>query len=206
MKTKYDNNPLFILRSLLQEYINNGITGDNPDAIIDKILLCNGYTFSENKKSNTVELYDDFYLYFISGASHGDERFYDYISLYGSKYLIIPLDYFDNINKERTNYDDDNMSIEDRAKYMMGLSNEFSALKTIVEFFISVSECNIKVLSNTIQGDIYIHASSYIAGVILLMSKCGLEENDTYGNSIPYEKIIDTLSTKELSFILMGIK
>lgn len=197
MKTKYDNNPLYILKTKLQYYIHYGVRNDNPDAVIDAILLNNHYTFSENKKSDTVELFDGFYIYFISGASNEDCNFYDYVSAYGSKYLIILLDYFNIVNDSRSESSTDNI---------LGLSNQFSALKTIVEIFISLIEPNIKTLGGTIQGNIYVHAGSYIAGAILASSRCELKENDTYGNSIPYDKIIETISSKDLNYVLMGIK
>ena len=202
MKTKYDNNPLYILKTKLQYYIHYGVINDNPDAVIDAILLNNHYTFSENKKSDTVELFDGFYIYFVSGASNEDCNFYDYVSAYGSKYLIILLDYFDIVNKNRNEGNDYVYSWNN----ILGLSNQFSALNTIVEVFISLIEPYIKILTGTIQGNIYVHAGSYIAGAILASSKCGFEESDIYGNSIPYDKIIETISSKNLQYVLMGIE
>ena len=114
----------------------------------------------------------------------------------------IAFSYFDIVNKNRNEGNDYVYSINN----ILGLSNQFSALKTIVEVFISLIEPNIKILTGTIQGNIYVHAGSYIAGAILASSKCGFEESDIYGNSIPYDKIIETISSKNLQYVLMGIE
>ena len=195
MKAILEDNPLYKLYNILNYCIcniNNYEFDKESDEIIDLILQGNKYKFEDNYKTKTLELYNGFYLYLVLGINHEDEKNYDFIDIYGSKYLIIFLDTFKYLSKENP-YDE-----------ILGNSIQFNAIKSIIEFYISITT-NVNRLAGTIQADTYYVAPSVIAAAIL-DNVFGLTENDVEGNNLNYEYLRKVLSTKNgVEYTLLGI-
>lgn len=192
MKTILDSNPL----NDLYEYMNDIICNkdykydEKSDELLDYILSSNNYIFNIGYKTKTIELYSGFYIYFIKGCYHTDLRSYDYINIYNTSYLIIPIDQYLNINNK--DYDK-----------ILGHSVQFNSIKNIIEFFISVTCGNINKYINTIQADIINLAPSIIAACII-NNKCGLLEIDVDGNNIDYNYLMNIIYNEGLMKALMG--
>lgn len=208
MKIKYDYNPLMRLYAVLDDAIYNlvyNIAGfDNKtDDVIDSILKYNNCAFSDTVNSITIEIVNDTYLYLLYGVKGNEfNEVFDYVDIYGSKYIIIFMDYFKNIKREKMSEPTGNYSVEEKLEYMMGNSSEFDAICNIVSFFISLIS-DVKPNPRSVQEKINSTAPVMIASFILNKYK-PLEQNDCESSVIPYENIIEMLGM-DLNNILLGL-
>ena len=208
MHVKYDTNPLLILNNELQRRIYDFVIKDEfedaekIDDIIKRMLEYNSVAFADKIKAKIYFLYDNIYLYFVSGAKGNDyNQVYDYVDVYGSSYIIIFLDYFKGINTESIS-EPDNTSIENKLSYMMGNSIYFDAICNIVNFFIKLTS-RVKPNPGSIQDKINSTAPTMIAAYILNKFK-PLEENDCESSIIPYNRILE-LGNVPITKLLTGI-
>ena len=208
MHVKYDANPLLILNDELQRRIYDFVIKDEfedaekIDDVIKRMLEYNSVAFTDNTKAKIYFLYDNIYLYFVSGAKGNDyNQVYDYVDVYGSSYIIIFLDYFKGINIESIS-EPDNTSIENKLSYMMGNSIYFDAICNIVTFYIAIIS-KVKPNPGSIQDKINSTAPTMIAANIINSIR-ELSENDCEDSIIPYSRIIELLQIP-ISNILLGL-
>ena len=208
MHVKYDANPLLILNNELQRRIYDFVIKDEfedaekIDDIIKRMLEYNSVAFADKIKAKIYFLYDNIYLYFVSGAKGNDyNQVYDYVDVYGSSYIIIFLDYFKGINTESIS-EPDNTSIENKLSYMMGNSIYFDAICNIVTFYIAIIS-KVKPNPGSIQDKINSTAPTMIAANIINSIR-ELSENDCEDSIIPYSRIIELLQIP-ISNILLGL-
>lgn len=208
MHVKYDANPLLILNNELQRRIYDFVIKDEfedaekIDDIIKRMLEYNSVAFADKIKAKIYFLYDNIYLYFISGAKGNDyNQVYDYVDVYGSSYIIIFLDYFKGINTESIS-EPDNTSIENKLSYMMGNSIYFDAICNIVTFYITIIS-KVKPNPGSIQDKINSTAPTMIAANIINSIR-KLSENDCEDSIIPYTRIVELMQIP-ISSILTGL-
>ena len=208
MHVKYDANPLLILNNELQRRIYDFVIKDEfedaekIDDIIKRMLEYNSVAFADKIKAKIYFLYDNIYLYFVSGAKGNDyNQVYDYVDVYGSSYIIIFLDYFKGINTESIS-EPDNTSIENKLSYIMGNSIYFDAICNIVTFYIAIIS-KVKPNPGSIQDKINSTAPTMIAANIINSIR-ELSENDCEDSIIPYSRIIELLQIP-ISNILLGL-
>lgn len=208
MHVKYDANPLLILNNELQRRIYDFVIKDEfedaekIDDIIKRMLEYNSVAFADKIKAKIYFLYDNIYLYFISGAKGNDyNQVYDYVDVYGSSYIIIFLDYFKGINTESIS-EPDNTSIENKLSYMMGNSIYFDAICNIVTFYIAIIS-KVKPNPGSIQDKINSTAPTMIAANIINSIR-KLSENDCEDSIIPYTRIVELMQIP-ISSILTGL-
>ena len=208
MHVKYDTNPLLILNNELQRRIYDFVIKDEfedaekIDDIIKRMLEYNSVAFADKIKAKIYFLYDNIYLYFVSGAKGNDyNQVYDYVDVYGSSYIIIFLDYFKGINTESIS-EPDNTSIENKLSYMMGNSIYFDAICNIVTFYIAIIS-KVKPNPGSIQDKINSTAPTMIAANIINSIR-ELSENDCEDSIIPYTRIIELMQIP-ISNILLGL-
>ena len=208
MHVKYDANPLLILNNELQRRIYDFVIKDEfedaekIDDIIKRMLEYNSVAFADKIKAKIHFLYDNIYLYFISGAKGNDyNQVYDYVDVYGSSYIIIFLDYFKGINTESIS-EPDNTSIENKLSYMMGNSIYFDAICNIVTFYIAIIS-KVKPNPGSIQDKINSTAPTMIAANIINSIR-KLSENDCEDSIIPYTRIVELMQIP-ISSILTGL-
>ena len=208
MHVKYDANPLLILNNELQRRIYDFVIKDEfedaekIDDIIKRMLEYNSVAFADKIKAKIYFLYDNIYLYFVSGAKGNDyNQVYDYVDVYGSSYIIIFLDYFKGINTESIS-EPDNTSIENKLSYMMGNSIYFDAICNIVTFYIAIIS-KVKPNPGSIQDKINSTAPTMIAANIINSIR-KLSENDCEDSIIPYTRIVELLQIP-ISNILLGL-
>ena len=208
MHVKYDTNPLLILNNELQRRIYDFVIKDEfedaekIDDIIKRMLEYNSVAFADKIKAKIYFLYDNIYLYFVSGAKGNDyNQVYDYVDVYGSSYIIIFLDYFKGINTESIS-EPDNTSIENKLSYMMGNSIYFYAICNIVTFYIAIIS-KVKPNPGSIQDKINSTAPTMIAANIINSIR-ELSENDCEDSIIPYTRIVELMQIP-ISNILLGL-
>ena len=208
MHVKYDANPLLILNDELQRRIYDFVIKDEfedaekIDDVIKRMLEYNSVAFADNIKAKIYFLYDNIYLYFVSGAKGNDyNQVYDYVDVYGSSYIIIFLDYFKGMNTESIS-EPDNTSIENKLSYMMGNSIYFDAICNIVTFYIAIIS-KVKPNPGSIQDKINSTAPTMIAANIINSIR-ELSENDCEDSIIPYTRIIELMQIP-ISNILLGL-
>ena len=208
MHVKYDANPLLILNNELQRRIYDFVIKDKfedaekIDDIIKRMLEYNSVAFADKIKAKIYFLYDNIYLYFVSGAKGNDyNQVYDYVDVHGSSYIIIFLDYFKGMKTKRIP-EPDNTSIENKLSYMMGNSIYFDAICNIVTFYIAIIS-KVKPNPGAIQDKINSTAPTMIAANIINSIR-ELSENDCEDSIIPYSRIIELLQIP-ISNILLGL-
>ena len=208
MHVKYDANPLLIVNNELQRRIYDFVIKDEfedaekIDDIIKRMLEYNSVAFADKIKAKIYFLYDNIYLYFVSGAKGNDyNQVYDYVDVYGSSYIIIFLDYFKGINTESIS-EPDNTSIENKLSYMMGNSIYFDAICNIVTFYIAIIS-KVKPNPGSIQDKINSTAPTMIAANIINSIR-KLSENDCEDSIIPYTRIVELMQIP-ISNILLGL-
>lgn len=215
MNAKFDEEPLVDLYKTLREHFRNNIYHDaelnynSIDSIIRLILSNNGCGFvNDYVPACEVRIIDDYYIYFIKDAKANDaNEFYDYIEFMGSKYLVIFLDYFDNI-KTKEYINELSMitekTIEDTMNELMGNSVYFDAIRKIVDIFISTittPAIRTNILAASAAANKYRWAGVIIAADIINEFN-PITENDISG--LPFDKVLDLIS-KNIGLTLNGI-
>lgn len=137
MTGKQDTNILFKFYYMLKDAIINNlsiepyISYDKIDDILKLILMNNGCKASTDNNIS-CKIYnlipDEYNICFIKGMIGNDaNEYYDYVVFDDMKYLIVFIDYFNNMITRDSEYDP-NTDI-------MGNSIYYDALKNIVEIF-----------------------------------------------------------------------
>ena len=212
MKAKYGTDPLINIYNCLNEelkcyldFVHNpkyGLKYKIIDDVIKLILQNNDCKFSSYVLAKEVTISDDYYLYLVSGAKGNDTlEFYDYIELYGSKYLVVFLDYFKDM-KPKPKYD--NMeSIESIAGSLMGNYNYTEAIKKIVEVYIETSECCSSIAASSASYRYYT-APIYLSAKVI-DNLVGLQESDIGNTLLNFDSIVNTLSNNSIEAVLLGL-
>lgn len=150
---------------------------------------------------------NELYLYFIIGASANQEnQFVDCISICGTTYVIVFLDYFKTLLTERIT--EGNNNIDDISKINFGNSNYYNALVYITSIICEILKpCNI-ITSSLAAGDLYRTAPSIISARII-NSILPIEPVDIeYDSVVPFEqlKYFSNCGLGIFSARLLGIK
>ena len=207
MLCKYSSNPLFKVYNALNTNIHALIYNetvnydDKPSSVIDALLKYNYCGYSEEVKSITNEIIkDDTYLYLIYGVKGNENaEVFDYVNIYGSKYIIVFMDYFTNIKTEPPK---ESLNIGDVLDNQLGNSVYFNAICSIVEFAIQIID-NVKPVPGSIQQKINSTAPTMIAANIINDIR-SLEEADTDGSIINHQTILNLLN-ENIGDILVGL-
>lgn len=203
MKCKYETDPLYNLYCQLKlALVDKNITYDEaPDDIINAILGNNGCAFNDSVKSSTIELMSDTYLYLLYGAKNNEyNEVYEYINVFGSRYIIVFMDYINGSLKHYDNIKSNNMTIEEEAVYMMGNSTAFNSICNIVEFFMRLIYGQKPNSGSVQQKQLSIVPSIIAASIVNEINP--LQENDCDGSILPYEVIMEYLNQPILNIIL----
>ena len=206
MKMYLDTNPLYELYEILNNEFQyckrnckiQGFPFNNlvqPESLITLMLKNNGCPFDKIFGWRVKELksYPNYRVVFFYGAmGNAKNEFYDYIEVYGTKYLIIFMDFFADIEAEPTP--------------IVGRSTYFAALMKIVEVFLSTTTSMAEIvgaLGTTCAAQNYRFAGLFIAAKILL-DLVGLNEDDI--ELMPYDELMKFLKNISIKVLLMGIK
>ena len=175
----------------------NSIDDDN---ILKLLMLNNGCGIAENPVFHyytftTIKEYRILCLY--ACKANDVNKFFDYTEFFGTKYLLIFMDYFIDIDKPLETDDD----------IFLGRSKYFDAIRQIVDVFLATTtnyaEINSSILSTTILGNAYRFAGAFIAAK-LIQDICGeITDND---QEIMKLEDLQEMLTYPLSLLLNGIK
>jgi hypothetical protein len=120
-------------------------------------------------------------------------NYYDYIEFFGTKYLIIFMDYFENFFKPEQ-------------PEIIGRSVYFDAIKKIVDVFISTTTSAAELmgsLSTTAASNMYRFAGVFIASLII-DELVGLNEDDV--SIIAYNDLKYMITNISPQLLLLGVK
>ena len=204
-----DENPLLEVYEVLRNAINKDSKITKYDIsnepILKVILENNGCGFRENCKYSQVFLKNtkDYGIYFLyDAAANKANDFYDYIEFFGMKYLIVFMDYFNDLFSDKKSEDE----IENNLNEWIGNSVYVDAIKKIVDVYISTSTSAAELmgsLSSTAASSSYRFAGIFIAAKII-DELVGLTENDV--DTINYKDLRRMLDEIPFQLLLLGIK
>lgn len=202
MHCKYYDNPLYnVYLSLYNRMCTDLDYKNEKDDIIDLMLKYNGCAFADNDTANVSEICDDIYLYASYGTSGNENNeVFNYVSVYGTKYIIIHMDYFKNIKTNPSSKEP--LTIEETIANQMGNSIQFNGICSIVEFIIKVLD-PVKPNPGSIQEKINSIAPTMIAAKIISYFR-PLEENDIDGSILTLSQINELLE-KPIVDLLLGL-
>jgi hypothetical protein len=208
MVTSTEKMPLFELYEVILEefkwFKNNKneawfpYTGKdiNDEAVMKLMLENNGCAFTDKSiiHLSTLESTPNYVLGFMWDAKANlVNNYYDYIEFFGTKYLIIFMDYFENFfNPEQPE--------------IIGRSVYFDAIKKIVDVFISTTTSAAELmgsLSTTAASNMYRFAGVFIASLII-DELVGLNEDDV--SMIAYDDLKDMITNISPQLLLLGVK
>lgn len=138
MKTRLDYDPIIntynILYDILTRYHVKGIEfKENIDSLLFKILVSNSCPTSVNSIPKTMSfdvMNDELKIVFVEGMlGNATSEYMDFIDIFGTKYIIIFIDYFDGIKDGKTN---------DEIEDVIGNFNYITAIAYIVRFIINL--------------------------------------------------------------------
>ena len=168
----------------------------NDEAVMKLILENNGCAFTDK---STIRIFSmgsvpNYILGFMWDAKANEvNNYYDYIEFFGTKYLIIFMDYFENFFKSEQ-------------PKIIGRSVYFDAIKKIVDVFISTTTSAAELmgsLSTTAASNMYRFAGVFIASLII-DELVGLNEDDV--SMIAYNDLKDMITNISPQLLLLGVK
>ena len=168
----------------------------NDEALMKLILENNGWAFTDKSiiHLSTLESTPNYVLGFMWDAKANlVNNYYDYIEFFGTKYLIIFMDYFENFFKSEQ-------------PKIIGRSVYFDAIKKIVDVFISTTTSAAELmgsLSTTAASNMYRFAGVFIASLII-DELVGLNEDDV--SMIAYNDLKDMITNISPQLLLLGVK
>jgi hypothetical protein len=160
------------------------------------ILGNNGCVFTDKSiiQLSTLKSTPNYVLGFMWDAQgNAVNNYYDYIEFFGTKYLIIFMDYFENFFKPEQ-------------PEIIGRSVYFDAIKKIVDVFISTTTSAAELmgsLSTTAASNMYRFAGVFIASLII-DELVGLNEDDV--SMIAYNDLKDMITNISPQLLLLGVK
>ena len=168
----------------------------NDEAVMKLMLENNGCAFTDKSiiHLSTLKSTPNYILGFIWDAKANEvNNYYDYIEFFGTKYLIIFMDYFENFFKPEQ-------------PEIIGRSVYFDAIKKIVDVFISTTTSAAELmgsLSTTAASNMYRFAGVFIASLII-DELVGLNEDDV--SMIAYNDLKDMITNISPQLLLLGVK
>lgn len=168
----------------------------NDEAVMKLILGNNGCVFTDKSiiQLSTLKSTPNYVLGFMWDAQgNAVNNYYDYIEFFGTKYLIIFMDYFENFFKSEQ-------------PKIIGRSVYFDAIKKIVDVFISTTTSAAELmgsLSTTAASNMYRFAGVFIASLII-DELVGLNEDDV--SMIAYNDLKDMITNISPQLLLLGVK
>ena len=168
----------------------------NDEAVMKLILENNGCAFTDKSFIHlaTLKSVPNYVLGFMWDAQgNAVNNYYDYIEFFGTKYLIIFMDYFENFFKPEQ-------------PEIIGRSVYFDAIKKIVDVFISTTTSAAELmgsLSTTAASNMYRFAGVFIASLII-DELVGLNEDDA--SMIAYNDLKDMITNISPQLLLLGVK
>lgn len=168
----------------------------NDEAVMKLILGNNGCVFTDKSiiQLSTLKSTPNYVLGFMWDAQgNAVNNYYDYIEFFGTKYLIIFMDYFENFFKSEQ-------------PKIIGRSVYFDAIKKIVDVFISTTTSAAELmgsLSTTAASNMYRFAGVFIASLII-DELVGLNEDDV--SMIAYDDLKGMIANISPQLLLLGVK
>ena len=168
----------------------------NDEAVMKLMLENNGCAFTDKSiiHLSTLESTPNYVLGFMWDAKANlVNNYYDYIEFFGTKYLIIFMDYFENFFKPEQ-------------PKIIGRSVYFDAIKKIVDVFISTTTSAAELmgsLSTTAASNMYRFAGVFIASLII-DELVGLNEDDV--SMIAYDDLKGMITNISPQLLLLGVK
>ena len=168
----------------------------NDEAVMKLILENNGCAFKDKSivHLSTLKSTPNYRVGFMLDAKANEvNNYYDYIEFFGTKYLIIFMDYFENFFKSEQ-------------PKIIGRSVYFDAIKKIVDVFISTTTSAAELmgsLSTTAASNMYRFAGVFIASLII-DELVGLNEDDV--SMIAYDDLKDMITNISPQLLLLGVK
>lgn len=209
MVTSTETMPLFelyeVILSEFKWFKNNkdeawfpyiGRTMNTDESVMKLILENNGCAFTDKSiiHLSTLKSTPNYVLGFMWDARANEvNNYYDYIEFFGTKYLIIFMDYFENFFKSEQ-------------PKILGRSVYFDAIKKIVDVFISTTTSAAELmgsLSTTAASNMYRFAGVFIASLII-DELVGLNEDDV--SMIAYNDLKDMITNISPQLLLLGVK
>lgn len=209
MVTSTETMPLFelyeVILSEFKWFKNNkdeawfpyiGRTMNTDESVMKLILENNGCAFTDKSiiHLSTLKSTPNYVLGFMWDARANEvNNYYDYIEFFGTKYLIIFMDYFENFFKSEQ-------------PEILGRSVYFDAIKKIVDVFISTTTSAAELmgsLSTTAASNMYRFAGVFIASLII-DEFVGLNEDDV--SMIAYNDLKDMITNISPQLLLLGVK
>lgn len=193
MTGKYDVNPLYKFKEVLDKAIDEYVSGsyvdekNKIDQIAKLILLNNGCTFADESYQLIYEMNEDISVMCIFGAKGNNVNIcYDVFEFNGMTYLVIFMDCFDGIDKS---LDADN-EFDRKAKEFIGYSDYFGTIVNITNKFITITT-NPAILQNGMSTTAAANNNRFVPIIIagaILNKYHTLTENDIYGIELDYLK------------------
>lgn len=209
MVTSTETMPLFelyeVILSEFKWFKNNkdeawfpyiGRTMNTDESVMKLILENNGCAFTDKSiiHLSTLKSTPNYVLGFMWDARANEvNNYYDYIEFFGTKYLIIFMDYFENFFKSEQ-------------PKILGRSVYFDAIKKIVDVFISTTTSAAELmgsLSTTAASNMYRFAGVFIASLII-DELVGLNEDDV--SMIAYDELKYMITNISPQLLLLGVK
>lgn len=209
MVTSTETMPLFelyeVILSEFKWFKNNkdeawfpyiGRTMNTDESVMKLILENNGCAFTDKSiiHLSTLKSTPNYVLGFMWDARANEvNNYYDYIEFFGTKYLIIFMDYFENFFKSEQ-------------PKILGRSVYFDAIKKIVDVFISTTTSAAELmgsLSTTAASNMYRFAGVFIASLII-DEFVGLNEDDV--SMIAYDELKYMITNISPQLLLLGVK
>ena len=167
METRLNYDPILntysILYDVIKRYHTKGLNFEKEiDPLLFKILVSNSCPVSNTNKPKTLSfdvIDEELKIIFVENMmGNAASEYMDFIDIFGTKYIIIFIDYFDEIQDNKTEDD----GIED----VLGNFNYIAAIAYIVKFII--------ILINPITDDLsmtYCAGNRYYKAPIIIATK-----------------------------------
>lgn len=201
MKTNSCNILQSIYNSLNDIFVDKIKLDEKMDSLIKLILMNNGCKFSDNLSATTYTIDSNIYMYYIRGALGNDvNEYFDYFELFGSKYFIIFLDYFDSY------FGEDYEKLSEEEKEIFGKNSELmNKLAELIEIMLNTVYGPVpKKLNATVHKSI-LNLSPYIIAAKIMSNVIDLTEKDFADYKIPYDTIKEYLEIP-IEYLLTGVK
>lgn len=140
MQTKLNYDPILntynILYDVIKRYHAKGVNFEKEiDPLLFKILMSNSCLSSNKHTPKTLSfdvIDDEVKIVFVENMmGNAAKEYMNFVDIFGTKYIIIFIDYFDGIKDVKDNKEDD-------IKDVLGNFNYIDALASIVKFIIKI--------------------------------------------------------------------
>ena len=207
MYTKFDKPLVYKFYEEFDRQLKGNSQVQDIDKLLKLILMNNGVGMADEcKQSVQCLIEDELYVYYLYGAKANESNeYFDYIDFYGTNYLVIFMDYFEDIvTQEKIDNEQDN--ITKIAMENLGNSVYFDAIVKLVEIFTYITNPITKssVMLKTAASQNIRYISHIIAGKIINQFKT-LTEADI-DNIIALDELNELIDGEGTLLKLIGIR